>query len=643
MSKEKINEEIKKTSNLLKIEKDEDLFQYKQKMLSTSLIDRRNEGVCWYPVKLEKTSFDFGERLLVKVSRNKEHTQSHLFQSGKLISLFSNSQNNTEEETSISGVVNQVKDYEMIITINADDFPDWIHDGKLGVQLLFDDNSYNEMEKALDYLINTKEERITHLKNIILGNIEAEFSDEYKITIPELNESQNDALNLVLNALDIAIIHGPPGTGKTTTLIQAIKQVLKFEKQVLVCAPSNAAVDLLVEKLTDIGIEVVRIGHPARITEKVLHNTLDFRITRHNNYKDLKMVKKEEIECVKAAKKYKRNYGEAERTERRELFAAAKKLREEAQQLSFYITNNVLTSAQVIASTMIGANNLHIRGFKFDTVFIDEAAQGLEPATWIPILKSKKVVFAGDHCQLPPTIKSINAAKNGLEITLFEKAIKNNNADTMLKEQYRMNNDIMEFSSRFFYDNKLISNDLVKNHKIYLDDTAIEFIDTAGLGYNETVDSETKSTYNKEEVTLLFKHFINYLKTVEEQGLISTIQDIGIISPYKAQVTFLREYFENTLELPVFLKNIININTVDSFQGQERDIIYISLVRSNENAEIGFLNDIRRMNVAMTRAKKKLVVLGDSATICQNKFYDKFVDYVNEIGAYKSGYEILYT
>jgi len=642
MSKETIIEELQKTVNLLKIEKDEDLFQYKLKMQSTSIVDRRNEGVCWYPVKLEKTAFDFGERLIVKVSRNKEHKHSHLFQSGKIISLFSNAQNNSDEETEISGVVNQVKDYEMIITINADDFPDWIYDGKLGVQLLFDDNSYNEMEKALDYLIKTKDERITHLKNIILGNIEADYTNEFQITIPQLNESQNKALNLVLNALDIAIIHGPPGTGKTTTLVNAIKQVLKVEKQVLVCAPSNAAVDLLVEKLTDLGIDVVRIGHPARITEKVLHNTLDFRITRHNNYKDLKMVKKEEIECIKAAKKYKRNFGEAERTERRELFAAAKRLREESQQLSYYITNNVLTSAQVIATTMIGANNFQIRGFKFETVFIDEAAQGLEPATWIPIIKSKKVVFAGDHCQLPPTIKSIKAAKNGLEVTLFEKAIKRNKADIMLQEQYRMNDSIMEFSSRFFYNNNLISNELVKNHKIFFDDVALEFIDIAGLGYIETVDSETKSTYNKEEVSLLFKHFENYLKIIDEQGLTNTIQDIGIISPYKAQVTFLREYFENTLEISQNLKNIISINTVDSFQGQERDIIYISLVRSNENAEIGFLSDIRRMNVAMTRARKKLVVIGDSSTICQNQFYDKFVDYVNEIGAYKSGYEILY-
>ncbi|MEX2336402.1 MAG: AAA domain-containing protein, partial [Fulvivirga sp.] len=451
MEGKNIEEELKQLLVLLQQEKEEDLLQYKRKMIGTSLAERRKQGVCWYPVQLERTRFDSGDRLLVKVSRSPEHQESHMFQSGKLVSLFSNAGSNDERQETVNGVINQVNKQEMIITLNKDDVPAWINDGHLGVQLLFDENAYREMERALGYLINTSDGRISELKKILLGGRQAQFQMHDPVQVQGLNESQNRALNLVLNASDVAIIHGPPGTGKTTTLIQAILETLKTENQTLVCAPSNAAVDLMAELLGDQGINVLRIGHPARVTEETLSKTLDARIASHPDYKELKALRKQAEEYKALGKKFKRNFGYAEREQRKRLLAEAKYMREEAKQLEFYISNDILSKAQVIACTMVGTNNKVLKGVTFKTVFMDEAAQALEPASWIPIIKSDRVIFAGDHCQLPPTIKSIEAARKGLEITLFEKAIKHNNADVMLEEQYRMNVDIMNFSSRYFY------------------------------------------------------------------------------------------------------------------------------------------------------------------------------------------------
>lgn len=642
MSIEQINKELKNLIQLLKIEKDEDLFQYKIKILDTSISQRKFEGVCWHPVNLEKTEFDAGERLIVKISRHRENNYPHLFQSGKLVSLFSTASGNSEKDENISGVINQVKDYEMIISLNADEFPEWLDDGKLGVQLLFDENSYKEMELALKTLIETKDERINYLKRILLGNLDAQFEEKSPIKIFNLNESQNQAVNLIENALDLAIVHGPPGTGKTTTLIQSIIQTLKSETQILVCAPSNAAVDLLVEKLSQNGVNTLRIGHPARVTQEILNTTLDAQITQHLSYKDLKTCRRKADEFRKMASKYKRNFGQEEREQRRLLFQEAKNYREESKRLVNYIIDDIFSKTRVFASTMVGAANIYLKNMKFNTVFIDEAAQGLEPATWIPILKAQKIVLAGDHCQLPPTVKSFEAAKKGFDITLFEKAIKRNNADILLKEQYRMNNLIMEFSNRYFYDNQLISNISVENWKVFENDFPLEFIDTAGCGFFEQLDNETKSLSNREEADLLLKHLSQYVDNLEHSGIFEDVTNIGIISPYSAQIKVLREIIFENDELTNDCKSKISVNTVDSFQGQEKDVIYISLVRSNEKGEIGFLNDTRRMNVAMTRAKKKLVIIGDSSTISRNKFYSDFVDYINEIEAYRSGFEFIY-
>ncbi len=640
MPSKEIIKEIDNLKKLLQKEKEEDLYQYQLKISGTSISDRRKEGICWYPVKTERTTFDMGERLLVRISRPKEHTHAHFFQSGKLVSLFSNTEN--EMQDAVTGVINQLRDNEMIITLNSDEIPDWLSDKNLGVQLLFDENSYREMEFALKYLSENAVGRVGELLNILLGTGEARFYKENDTILPWLNESQNNALNLVLSALDTAIIHGPPGTGKTTTIIQAILQTLKKERQILVCAPSNAAVDLLVEKLDIQGVDVVRIGHPARVTENILRHTLDARITQHHYYKDLKSARKQSQEYFNLAYKYKRNFGPEEREQRRLLISEAHKLKKEAAQLEFFIVNDIVENAQVVACTLVGAANQSLKGKRFKTVFIDEAAQSLEPAAWIPIIKSERIIFAGDHHQLPPTVKSFAAAKGGLEITLFEKAIQRNTADVMLAEQYRMNSQIMAFSSRYFYNNKLTANAKVADWKIFGEDMPIEFIDTAGCGFGEQSNGETKSRYNPEEADLLKKHLTHYLNQLEYNGQIEKIENIGIISPYSAQTVLLKSLLAEDELFSDEIRSKMSINTVDSFQGQERDIIYISLVRSNEKSEIGFLADIRRMNVAMTRARKKLVVVGDSGTICNNSFYQQFVDYCTSINAYKSGFEYLY-
>jgi len=635
-----INKELEKVIGLLQLEKEEDLNQYRHKMASSSIVARRKEGVCWYPVQKDKSSFNAGEKLVIKVSRPKEHKEAHLFQSGKLVAVFSNAGRNNEFNHTVNGVVNNVRKDEMLITLNCDDEPDWINDGNIGVQLLFDENAYFEMERALRIVLQPQDDRLEYLKDVLLGHTEAQFGEEIPVNIPFLNESQNKAISLIQRAKDVAIVHGPPGTGKTTTLVEGIVYTLQKEPQVLMCAPSNAAVDLLCEKLQLQNIDVVRIGHPARVTDDILRLTLDARIANHTNFKDLKAVKKQADECHRTALKYKRNFGHEEKEKRRLLLQESTKLRKEAEQLEYYIINDILNNAKVIASTMVGASNYQIRERKFSSVFIDEAAQGLEPACWIPITKAHRVIFAGDHCQLPPTIKSFKAAKDGLEETLFEKAIKRNTVDEMLVEQYRMNQHIMQFSSSYFYQNKLIANKAVDNWQIFEGDFSVEFIDTAGCGYHEQVETETKSSFNKEEADMLLKHFRQYLDLLSSMHLNAEIS-VGVVSPYKAQVSLLQQQFQGVETEYESVKMDLSVNTIDSFQGQERDVIYISLVRSNEKGSIGFLSDIRRMNVAITRAKKKLVIVGDSSTIGQHPFYNSFLDYVNEINAYRSAFEFM--
>ena len=638
--------ELQKTLSLLRKEKQEDLNQYRQKILNSTLDERRRDGLCWYPVGLLKHYLSTGEKYVLEVERTSRTNESHVFAAGKTISLFVNAGGKEEAMERASGVINWVKGNRMRFTLNAEDLPDWLDDGKLGIDLLFDEASYKAMESTMRQVIEAGG-RNRQLRDIILGYKTPAFEPQKARENAALNPAQQEAMHNALAARDVAIIHGPPGTGKTTTLVQVIKEVLKEEKQVLVCAPSNAAVDLLCDKLSEAGLQTLRIGHPARVNEDMLPYTLDARAANHSSYKELKQMRKRAEELRSMAMKYKRNFGRAEREQRKLLLKEATVCKDQAEQLEFYISYDIFEKTQVFAATLVGSNGHPILAdMDFKTVFIDEAAQALEPACWIPVLKAERVIFAGDHRQLPPTIKSFEAAREGLAETLFEKSISRTEAAgvpaaRMLEVQYRMHQTIMNFSSRQFYHNRLQAHDTVKEALLLPDELPLEFIDTAGSGFLEEQDPESRSTFNREEARMLMKHMGELLERFSLSAVLEQQLQIGIISPYKAQVKVLNELFEEQEEWKP-LKEQVDINTVDAFQGQERDVIYISLARSNDLGEIGFLADVRRMNVAMTRARKKLVIFGDSATLGSNAFYNQFLDYVQEIGGYRSIFELLY-
>lgn len=625
------------TLDLIRKERQEDLEQYRQKVLLTPLHKRTQEGVCWYPVRMRRNYIGTGERLIIEVERTTQLDQPHVFQSGKVVSLFSNADGKPERDHT-GGVVNYVRDNTMVITLNGDDLPDWLDVGHLGVDVMFDEGTYREMEYALKMVMQASDSRLAELRDILLGTHPARFAEREPVLAPSLNESQQTAMNRVLAARDVGIVHGPPGTGKTTTIVKAITVSLKTERQVLVSAPSNAAIDLLAEKLGDEGLRVLRIGHPARVSEQSLSKTLDARIAAHPNYKELKQLRRRMEELRVAAFKYKRKYGHSEKSRRRMLLRESKALKADADVLEFYIINDLLQNSDVITCTLVGASHPLLRTRTFKTVFIDEAAQALEPACWIPIMRAGRVIFAGDHHQLPPTIKSREAAIAGLSTTLFEQCIERQPATaTMLEVQYRMHEDIMAFPSSYFYEDKLIAHESVRHATLGTGISPVEFIDTAGCGYAEEQDPETLSRYNVEEAAFVVRYID---RLAQEIDLVGNPRTLGVITPYRAQVERLTAGIES-LEWHEALKSYITIDTVDAFQGQERDIIVLSFVRSNDKGEVGFLADIRRTNVAMTRAKKKLIMIGDSATLGAHAFYMELLEFVQSKGFYRSAWEIL--
>ncbi|HRN56115.1 MAG TPA: AAA domain-containing protein, partial [Agriterribacter sp.] len=422
--------------------------------------------------------------------------------------------------------------------------------------------------------------------------------------------------------------------------VQAVKALIQQDhKQVLVVAPSNTAVDLLSEKLSDEGLDVLRVGNPARVSERLMALTLDSRMAEHSSMKDVKKMKKQANELRNMAHKYKRNFGKAEREQRKALFDEAHRMIKDVEKTEQYITNDLLGRAQVITATLVGANHYTIRHLKYHTVVIDEAGQAPEPTCWIPILKAQKLVLAGDHCQLPPTIKSEEASRNGLSTTLLEKCVQlHPGAVVLLEEQYRMHEMIMGYSSGVFYGNKLKAHASVAAHVLFDTDVPVAFVDTAGCGFDEK--TEGTSTSNPEEAAFVFKHLTQLAAVLSTRYQPRNFPSIAVISPYRQQIQLLNEQLQHSTQLHIYSNNI-SVNTIDSFQGQERDIVYISMTRSNPESRIGFLSDIRRMNVAMTRARKKLVVIGDSATLSRFPFYAGFIAYAEQHNAYRSAWEFV--
>lgn len=640
---------------LLRIEKREDAAQYQLKIVQAPLAKRRKDGLCWFPLAINDEFVGLGGRWNIDIERTNDKGQPHQLNVGSIVTVFE--QKNGLEGEKTNGVVSKVENNKMRIALNNDELPDFLESqsNSIGVYLAFDDSTYREMNFTIDKVKSAQNDRLSEFREIFLGEKQPISNEqiqleEYDYSLQNLNDSQKNAVQKILQAEDIAIIHGPPGTGKTTTLVAAIIETLKTERQVLVCAPSNTAVDWLTEKLNTKQVKVTRLGHPARVSDTLEHVTLDGKIEQHPDYKYYKKMLKQSEQMRKKALKFKRSFGKQERNERQSMLRDAKRLKQDALKLEEYISKHILDTSQVLTCTLAGSAGYNLKHRTFSTLFIDEAAQALEGSTWIPILKTNRVVMAGDHQQLPPTIKSFEAAKSGLENTLFEKIIKKHpQSAQMLSVQYRMNEQIMEFSNQKFYNGNLKAYETNKNHVLYESLAPVEFVDTAGCGFSEMQNEETLSRYNPEEAKLVVSHlerlFEEILLKIDNNEIENPKEfidnfSVGVLSTYKAQVYLLRDLIREN-ELLTNYSNQITIHTVDGFQGQEREVMYISLVRSNEKGEIGFLKDLRRFNVAITRAKKRLVVFGDSATLGSNDFYKDFLDYAESIEAYKSAWEYM--
>ena len=642
-----VQDELRHVRALLQLEQKEEQAQFKLKNASASIKERRRRGLTWYPVNITQEDIGFGGKVVLELERPEHRQDLHLFQVGASAAVFSNAPGYSgPDRPVISGVVTSVRRNKLLLATTKDTLPDWVMDrSTLGIDLTFDEVSYREMSQALSAVIGAHGNRLAELRDVLLGAKLASFrerkTDDLFYPSP-LNDSQLAAVRHVVSALDVAIIHGPPGTGKTTTLVQAILETIRRERRVLVCAPSNTAVDLLTEKLAERGVNVIRLGNPSRVSDLLLKHTLDAGVMAHASYAKMHAMRQTAEQHRDTASEHVRNFGFEERQHRQWLREEARTLRQAADDLERFMTEDVLESVQVITCTLVGASHRHIRHLSFETVFIDEAAQALEPGCWIPIAKGQRLVLAGDHHQLPPTVKSEKAAREGLRETLFEKCIQRQ-PDTarMLTMQYRMHAHIMGFSSEKFYGGQLVPHPSVRHADLaaydprFAFDLPVEFIDTAGCGYHEVAIPESRSTANPEEAHLLLERLAQLLAPCDSTEYDQRPLTIGVIAPYRAQINYLKDAIEDSAVLnDLLLQRRLSVGTVDSFQGQERDIIAITLTRSNHQGEIGFLSDIRRMNVGMTRARRKLLLVGDSSTLCCHPFFVDLLAYVKRMGGY---------
>ena len=655
----------------MQLEQKEDQAQFKLKNASASIKERRRRGLTWYPVTITQEDIGFGGKVVLELERPAHRQDLHLFQVGKNACVFSNAPGYSGPDRPVlSGVVTSVRRNKLVLATTKEELPDWVMNGStlngstpngstLGIDLTFDEVSYREMHQALNDVIGAHGNRLAELRDVLLGARQASYREPKADDLfypSALNDSQLVAVRHVISAQDVAIIHGPPGTGKTTTLVQAILETIRRERRVLVCAPSNTAVDLLTEKLAERGVNVIRMGNPSRVSDLLLKHTLDAGVMAHPSYAKMHAMRQTAEQhrdtASELAKEGVRHFGFEGRQHRQQLREEARTLRQAADDLERFMTEDVLESVQVITCTLVGASHRHMRHLSFETVFIDEAAQALEPGCWIPIAKGQRIVLAGDHHQLPPTVKSEQAAREGLRETLFEKCIQRQpNTARMLTTQYRMHEQIMGFSSEKFYGGQLVPHASVRHAGLeaydlrFATDLPVEFIDTAGCGYQEVAIPESRSTANPEEAHLLLERLAQLLApydAAEHDEHQHTPLSIGVIAPYRAQINYLKDAIEDSEVLNgLLLQRRLSVGTVDSFQGQERDIIAITLTRSNPQGEIGFLSDIRRMNVGMTRARRKLLLVGDSSTLCRHPFFVELLAYVKGVGGYRKAQAVV--
>ena len=613
---------------LLQLEYQAEKESFRRQTEEMGLLRKVKRGDAWYPVKIGKSYYNSLNQLVVEVYRQGDEEIEHNFEFGKPVCFFSVGEKDKIRYFSFTGTVSYVDGDRMVVSVpDNGQLIDVQGAENVGVQLFFDETSYKMMFDALDRVIKAKG-RLGYLRDLFYSRQQAETFSFAPMHFPYLNRTQEEAVNKVLRAKDVAIVHGPPGTGKTTTLVEAIYETLRRENQVLVCAQSNMAVDWISEKLVDRGINVLRIGNPTRVNDKMLSFTYERRFEAHPDYELLWAIRKAIRELRAHRKRGDEKYHQK-----------LERLKERATELEVRINAQLFDEARVIACTLVGSANRLLEGQKFGTLFIDEAAQALEAACWIPIRRVSRVILAGDHCQLPPTVKSFAALKAGLGKTLMERIVDNKpEVVTLLKMQYRMNEEIMRFSSDWFYGNQVESAPEVKFRSILDLDIPMTWVDTSQFQLPENEESLFKEQFvgesfgriNKAEAELTLMALENYFGKIGKQRILDERIDVGVISPYRAQVQYLRRLLKKKDFFKPY-RHLISVNTVDGFQGQERDVILISLVRANDEGQIGFLRDLRRMNVAITRARMKLIILGDASTMTRHPFYKKLYEYIDAL------------
>ena len=615
-------QDLQQQSAMLQKEYEYEKELYRQQTREAGIPKRIQQGVCWFPVKLGADRYNSLNQLTVEVTRTETEETEHSFEYGCPVCFFRISADRQIRYFNFSAVISYVQDNKMVVVLPGPQvLPELVVTGELGVQLYFDDTSYKTMFAALREVAEAKGNRTARLREVLLGKAPALRRETGPVRFPWLNASQEKAVNQVLCAKEVAVVHGPPGTGKTTTLVEAVYETLHRENQVMVSAQSNTAVDWIAEKLVDRGIPVLRIGNPTRVNDKMLAFTYERRFEAHSDYPELWQIRKTIREMTGRVRK-------SGREDRERLHNQLTKLRVRATGLEIRIDTELFTEARVIACTLVGAASRVLERKRFSSLFIDEAAQAIEAACWIAISRADRVILAGDHCQLPPTIKCIEAARGGLGRTLLEKVVLHKpETVSLLKIQYRMHEDIMRFPSRWFYHDELEAAPEVKYRGILDFDTPVSWIDTSELDLQEKAVAEGTGRLNTGEAELLVRELKNYMERIGIRRILEEHIDFGVISPYRAQVHYLRHLLKKE---PFFrpCRRLITVHTVDGFQGQERDVIMISLVRANEKGQIGFLRDLRRMNVAITRARMKLLILGEAVTLTRHPFYRELYEYI---------------
>lgn len=613
---------LRRQQLLLRMEYEYEKEEFRRQTEQMGVLRKVKRGMCWWPVTVGRSYYNSLNQLVVEVMRNSDTEIEHAFEYGRPVCFFRHMPDGKISYFNFTGTVSYADTTRMVVVMPGSGAVAEVQNAvSVGVQLYFDETSYQAMFDALEAVLQAKGTRLADLRNVLLGGVKPQKRDLYPVRLPWLNSVQELAVNRVIEARDVSVVHGPPGTGKTTTLVEAIYETLHREPQVLVCAQSNTAVDWISEKLVDRGINVLRIGNPTRVNDKMLSFTYERRFESHPSYPELWAIRKELRQL--------RSQGRRRSYEQREsLRGRISRLKDRAAAIEIAINADLFNSANVVASTLVGCNNRLLYGHHFGTLFIDEAAQALEAACWIAIRKADRVVLAGDHRQLPPTIKCYEAAKEGLDRTLMEiVAERKQEAVTLLETQYRMHRQIMQFSSDWFYGGKLKAAPDVEFRGILDLDTPISWVDTSEMDFKEEFVGESFGRINKPEADLLMENLHAYIDRIGKDRILDERIDFGIISPYKAQVQYLRRLVKREPWLRE-LRHLVTVNTVDGFQGQERDVIFISLVRANEAGQIGFLGDLRRMNVAMTRARMKLMIFGDASTLSHHSFYRKLLAYI---------------